>query len=337
MIVMKPTATEEDIQAVIARIESCGARAHPSRGEEVTVIGAIGDREHVQRLGLEGHQGVEQVVPILRPVQALLVAVSSWRTICHRGRRTTGRRRQLHDDRRPVHRRVARPDAVHGAHRGRRRRVDVPRRRVQAALVAVLVPGARAGGPAPAGRGEGADRAADRHRADGRARRRADPRGRRRDPGRRPQHAELPAAGRDRPHRQAGADEARPVLDAGRAADGGRVRAQGGQPERDAVRARHPHVRDRLPLHARHHGRADAQGALAPARDRRPVARAGPARHGPAAVAGRGRGGRGRDHRRGPPEPRRGHLRRAAADLRGLVRAPTSSRSSAPRRWPARS
>jgi 3-deoxy-7-phosphoheptulonate synthase len=67
MIVMKPTATEEDIQAVIARIESCGARAHPSRGEEVTVIGAIGDREHVQRLGLEGHQGVQQVVPILRP------------------------------------------------------------------------------------------------------------------------------------------------------------------------------------------------------------------------------------------------------------------------------
>jgi 3-deoxy-7-phosphoheptulonate synthase len=67
MIVMKPTATEEQVQAVIARIESCGARAHPSRGEEVTVIGAIGDREHVARLGLEGHDGVEQVVPILKP------------------------------------------------------------------------------------------------------------------------------------------------------------------------------------------------------------------------------------------------------------------------------
>src|SRR5215208_2385276 len=67
MIVMKPTATEEQVQAVIDRIESCGARAHPSRGEEVTVIGAIGDREHVARLGLEGHDGVEQVVPILKP------------------------------------------------------------------------------------------------------------------------------------------------------------------------------------------------------------------------------------------------------------------------------
>jgi 3-deoxy-7-phosphoheptulonate synthase len=67
MIVMKPTATEDEIQAVIERIESVGARAHPSRGEEVTVIGAIGDREHVARLGLEGAPGVEKLVPILKP------------------------------------------------------------------------------------------------------------------------------------------------------------------------------------------------------------------------------------------------------------------------------
>jgi 3-deoxy-7-phosphoheptulonate synthase len=67
MIVMKAAATEDQIQAVIERIESCGARAHPSRGEEVTVIGAVGDREHVARLGLEGAPGVEQVVPILKP------------------------------------------------------------------------------------------------------------------------------------------------------------------------------------------------------------------------------------------------------------------------------
>jgi 3-deoxy-7-phosphoheptulonate synthase len=67
MIVMKPTATDEQVQAVIERIESVGAHAHASRGEEVTVIGAIGDREHVQRLGLEGHDGVDKVVPILKP------------------------------------------------------------------------------------------------------------------------------------------------------------------------------------------------------------------------------------------------------------------------------
>src|SRR5579862_6068222 len=67
MIVMKPNATPEEIEHVVARISSVGARAHISRGEEVTLIGAIGDREHVARLELEGAPGVAQVVPILKP------------------------------------------------------------------------------------------------------------------------------------------------------------------------------------------------------------------------------------------------------------------------------
>src|SRR5213080_3223632 len=67
MIVMKQTASAEDVQAVIDRIVSVGARAHPSAGEEVTVIGAIGDREHIARLELEGSPGVDRVVPILKP------------------------------------------------------------------------------------------------------------------------------------------------------------------------------------------------------------------------------------------------------------------------------
>src|SRR3954464_7193437 len=67
MIVMKATATAEEVQTVIDRIESVGARAHKSPGDEVTVIGAIGDREHIARLELEGAPGVERVVPILKP------------------------------------------------------------------------------------------------------------------------------------------------------------------------------------------------------------------------------------------------------------------------------
>jgi 3-deoxy-7-phosphoheptulonate synthase len=67
MIVMKPGATEEEIEHVLARVRSVGARAHISKGEEVTVIGAIGDREHVARLELDGAPGVSQVVPILKP------------------------------------------------------------------------------------------------------------------------------------------------------------------------------------------------------------------------------------------------------------------------------
>jgi len=70
LIVMKPQATEDEIQAVIDRIESVGGTAHPSRGEEVTLIGAIGDTDtevRVSALELDGQPGVSKVVPILKP------------------------------------------------------------------------------------------------------------------------------------------------------------------------------------------------------------------------------------------------------------------------------
>jgi 3-deoxy-7-phosphoheptulonate synthase len=70
MIVMKETATEEEIGAVIDKIESAGALAHPIKGARLTVIGAIGDVEqdvNVESLGLEGQPGVDRVMPILKP------------------------------------------------------------------------------------------------------------------------------------------------------------------------------------------------------------------------------------------------------------------------------
>jgi 3-deoxy-7-phosphoheptulonate synthase len=70
MIVMKETATDEEVEAVVEKIERAGALAHRSRGARVTVIGAIGDVEQdvtVEGLGLEGQPGVDRVVPILKP------------------------------------------------------------------------------------------------------------------------------------------------------------------------------------------------------------------------------------------------------------------------------
>jgi 3-deoxy-7-phosphoheptulonate synthase len=70
MIVMKETATDEEVEAVVEKIERAGALAHRSRGARVTVIGAIGDVEQdvtVEGLGLEAQPGVDRVVPILKP------------------------------------------------------------------------------------------------------------------------------------------------------------------------------------------------------------------------------------------------------------------------------
>ena len=70
MIVMKETATEEEVEEVVTKIERAGARAHRISGARLTVIGAIGDVEqdaNVESLGLEGQPGVDRVVPILKP------------------------------------------------------------------------------------------------------------------------------------------------------------------------------------------------------------------------------------------------------------------------------
>ncbi len=67
IIVLRPEATEEQIQRIVERIESVGLRAHLSRGVERTIIGAIGDETVLRTLPLEAFPGVESVMPILKP------------------------------------------------------------------------------------------------------------------------------------------------------------------------------------------------------------------------------------------------------------------------------
>ena len=68
IIVLKPGTGEADIEDVCRRIESLGLRAHVSRGEQRTIIGAIGDDRFKTRVqALEALECVESLVPILQP------------------------------------------------------------------------------------------------------------------------------------------------------------------------------------------------------------------------------------------------------------------------------
>jgi len=67
IIVLKPDATEEEIQHIKERLESFGLQVHISRGKERTILGAIGDERVLQEQPLEALPGVEKVVPILKP------------------------------------------------------------------------------------------------------------------------------------------------------------------------------------------------------------------------------------------------------------------------------
>ncbi|MBX7213624.1 MAG: 3-deoxy-7-phosphoheptulonate synthase [Thermoflexales bacterium] len=64
---MKAGASAQQIAGVVNRIESDGMRAHLSQGEERTIIGLVGDERPVDAEQIEVLDGVERVLPILRP------------------------------------------------------------------------------------------------------------------------------------------------------------------------------------------------------------------------------------------------------------------------------
>ncbi|MCH5184591.1 MAG: 3-deoxy-7-phosphoheptulonate synthase [Oscillospiraceae bacterium] len=67
IIIMAENASEEKIKAVEKQLAEYGFKTHPIRGESKTVIGAIGDKGHLSINRLLAMDGVENVVPIMRP------------------------------------------------------------------------------------------------------------------------------------------------------------------------------------------------------------------------------------------------------------------------------
>ncbi|RZT02181.1 3-deoxy-7-phosphoheptulonate synthase [Cuneatibacter caecimuris] len=64
IIVMKPGASRQEIQNVMQTVEGCGLQTHLSEGQEVTIIGVIGDKTRLSASNLEIASGVDKVVPV---------------------------------------------------------------------------------------------------------------------------------------------------------------------------------------------------------------------------------------------------------------------------------
>ena len=64
IIVMKPQAVREEIGAVVKYIEDHGLSVHLSQGEEVTIIGIIGDKSKISSENLTVYKGVDRIVPV---------------------------------------------------------------------------------------------------------------------------------------------------------------------------------------------------------------------------------------------------------------------------------
>jgi 3-deoxy-7-phosphoheptulonate synthase len=67
IIVLRPDATENQVDHIVKKLKGLGLQAHISKGTERTIIGAIGDEVLLQTLPLEAIPGVEKVHPILKP------------------------------------------------------------------------------------------------------------------------------------------------------------------------------------------------------------------------------------------------------------------------------
>ena len=64
IVVMKRGSTQENLAAVVKKIEASGLRTHLSKGEEVTIVGVIGDKKTIANLELQMMAGVEKTVRI---------------------------------------------------------------------------------------------------------------------------------------------------------------------------------------------------------------------------------------------------------------------------------
>lgn len=64
IIVMKPKASSEAIHQVETTIKNCGLTVHLSQGEEVTIIGVVGDKSKLDTRSIELNPFVEKIVAI---------------------------------------------------------------------------------------------------------------------------------------------------------------------------------------------------------------------------------------------------------------------------------
>ena len=67
IVIMKPNASEEAVKRVTGIIESKGLTAHLSKGDQVTIIGVVGDKTRLYGSNIEITDGVDKVVSVTEP------------------------------------------------------------------------------------------------------------------------------------------------------------------------------------------------------------------------------------------------------------------------------
>ena len=81
LIVMKPSATAREVDAVVAAIEAIGFRAHPMPGATRTAIGVTGNQGPIDGRRFENLPGVAEVIRVTKPYKLITLDLRPEKTV----------------------------------------------------------------------------------------------------------------------------------------------------------------------------------------------------------------------------------------------------------------
>lgn len=85
IIVTTPGITPDALDRIVEHVEQAGLRAHVSRGAQRTIVGCIGEEGRLGEHGLTQLEGVERVIPVLKPYKLASREFSVANTAIHLG------------------------------------------------------------------------------------------------------------------------------------------------------------------------------------------------------------------------------------------------------------
>src|SRR5205809_6638519 len=90
LIVMKPSATASDVDAVVKLVEAIGLRAHSMPGATRTAIGITGNQGPIDGRRFENLPGVVEVIRVTKPYKLITLDLRPDKTVVRIGDATIG-------------------------------------------------------------------------------------------------------------------------------------------------------------------------------------------------------------------------------------------------------
>src|SRR6184192_4348857 len=90
LIVMKPSATASEIDAVVTVVEAVGFRAHPMPGATRTAIGITGNQGPIDGRRFENLPGVAEAIRVSKPYKLITLDLRPDKTVVRVGDATIG-------------------------------------------------------------------------------------------------------------------------------------------------------------------------------------------------------------------------------------------------------